>query len=211
MKKIFSLIERSNLELQVNTRVIRSEEFSQLLDAKGLIEKAEQEIKSFREKAEKESIKLKEKAKKEGFEEGMKLWSSAVAGLEQKTQDLRKEFEDEIVSLVIECGKKIMGQEMKTSKTAILSVVQQALRPVATHEHITLYVNKEDLATLEEDKDKLKKAFEYVQSFAIHARSDVEKGGCIIETEAGIINAQLDVLWKSLEVALEGLLKEQQE
>lgn len=209
MKKLFSLIERPDLELKANTKVIRSEDFSHLLNAKELVEKAEKEIEAFRKKATDEAISLKEKSKKEGFEEGIKLWSSAVADLEKKAAALRKEFEDEIVSLVIECGKKIMGKEIKTSKTAVLNIVKEALRPVSTHEHITLYVNKDDLSTIEKNKDELKTSFEYVQSFAIHARADVEQGGCIIETEAGIINAQLDVLWKSLEVTLKGLLKEQ--
>ena len=41
----------------------------------------------------------------------------------------------------------------------------------------------------------------------VHIGSGIEPGGCIIETEAGIINAQLENQWRSLENAFESFMK----
>jgi type III secretion protein L len=54
---------------------------------------------------------------------------------------------------------------------------------------------------LEQEKQEIKKIFEHLQSLSIQERDDVEPGGCIIETEAGIINAQLENQWRALESA----------
>ena len=121
---------------------------------------------------------------------------------------IKKEIESEIVSLVLECSKKIVGKELKTSKATVVKVVKEALKPVSDHESITIFVSKEDFPTVEKQKASLKKQLEYTTSFSIQPRTDIDPGGCVIETEAGIINAQLDVLWKSLEIALKALVSD---
>jgi type III secretion protein L len=60
---------------------------------------------------------------------------------------------------------------------------------------------------LEAAKSQIKKVFEHLESLSIQERSDIEPGGCMIETEAGIINAQLENQWRSLEIAFESFMK----
>ncbi|AGE75514.1 type III secretion system protein [Chlamydia psittaci Mat116] len=43
----------------------------------------------------------------------------------------------------------------------------------------------------------------------IAPKADVTQGGCVIETEAGIVNAQLDVQLAALEKAFSTILKQQ--
>jgi type III secretion protein L len=45
---------------------------------------------------------------------------------------------------------------------------------------------------------------------SLRDRSDIQPGGCIIETEGGIINAQLENQWRVLENALGILLKKKE-
>ena len=206
MTKLFSLIDRSEIELRPGAKVIPKEAYSSYLDAKELLEKAEGEITAFKEKAHTEAEALKQKAIEQGHKEGLEKWTSALAELEKKVSFIKKEVESEIVSLVLECGKKIVGNELKTSKTTVVKIVKEALKPVSDHESVTIFVSKEDFPTVEKHKATLKKQLEYTTSFSIQPRGDIEPGGCVIETEAGIINAQLDVLWKSLEIALKALV-----
>ena len=64
-----------------------------------------------------------------------------------------------------------------------------------------------DLEPLEKERSKIKKIFEHLDSFSLQERADIEPGGCIIETEAGIINAQLENQWRALESAFESFMK----
>ncbi len=66
----------------------------------------------------------------------------------------------------------------------------------------TIYVNKVDKEILEAEKPKIKKILEQVQVLTIQERSDIAPGGCVIETESGIINASLNQ-WRALESAFE--------
>ena len=68
-------------------------------------------------------------------------------------------------------------------------------------------MNKADLAQIEAHKPKIKQIFEQIENLSIQERADIEPGGCIIETEAGIINAQLENQWRNLEIAFESFMK----
>ncbi|NGX36596.1 MAG: hypothetical protein K1000chlam1_01445, partial [Candidatus Anoxychlamydiales bacterium] len=46
-----------------------------------------------------------------------------------------------------------------------------------------------------------KEILELTQIFSLEERNDIEPGGCIIETEKGIINAQLDNQFRAIEAA----------
>jgi type III secretion protein L len=68
-------------------------------------------------------------------------------------------------------------------------------------------VHHDDLVELEKSKSKIKKMFEHLESLSLQERDDIEPGGCMIETEAGIINAQLENQWRALEAAFETFMR----
>ena len=81
------------------------------------------------------------------------------------------------------------------------------MKGVSQHKKITIFVNRKELDAMEKHKQQLRDLFEHAESFSIRARDDVAPGGCIIETEVGIINAQMEHRWKVLEKAFEALVK----
>jgi type III secretion protein L len=104
-------------------------------------------------------------------------------------------------------AKKIVGRELELSEDAIVDIVSSSLKAVAQHHKITIYVNKKELAILEANRPRLKNIFESLESLSLRERNDIAPGGCVIETEGGIINAQLDNQWRILEKAFDNLLK----
>ena len=68
-----------------------------------------------------------------------------------------------------------------------------------------LYVNKDDFEVLDKNKAKIKELFESLDSLSLREREDVERGGLVVETEAGIINAQIKDRWRNLEAAFDSL------
>lgn len=96
-----------------------------------------------------------------------------------------------------------MGEELKLHPDRIVDIVMTSLKPVTQHRKIVIYVNHADLEQLELNRNKIKKIFEHLDSLSIQERDDIEPGGCMIETEVGIINAQLETQWRALEAAFE--------
>lgn len=205
--KPFSMIDKDQVEIDFHKKVIKSKDFETLLSTDELIAKAQQEIDLFKKNAKEEMEKAHIEKEKEGFLAGEKKWSEQIALLQNKLDSLRQEFEKEMVPLVIQCGKKILGKELSSDKNMVIDIVKNSLKPVAAHKFIKIFVHKDDQKILEENKPQLQQVLELAESITIDTRPDISQGGCIIETESGIINATLDTLWESLEAALLSLLK----
>lgn len=207
MTKFFSLISGQQVHAAPGRKIIPAEEFAILTDASEVLELARKQAADFQEETAKEAEEIKAKAKEAGFQEGLTSLNKHIFALNEELETLRKEIQKNILPLALKAAKKIVGEELKLHPDRIVDIVLTSLKPVTQHRKIVIYVNKSDLAALEENKERLKKAFEHLESLSVQERSDIEPGGCMIETEAGIINAQLENQWRALESAFEAFMK----
>lgn len=203
----FSLPSGKQVKRAPGVKIIPREEMELLLGARDMVKETEQEAENYKIEIATECEKRKELAQAEGFEEGYGKWTELIARLEEEIAKVRKEYEKVLIPVALKAAKKIVGREIELSEDVIVDIVSTTLKPVITHKKITIYVNKKDLDTLEKNKASLKQLFESLESFAIKDRSDILPGGCVIETEGGIINAQLENQWRALEKAFDHLIK----
>lgn len=207
MTKRFTLLKKDKVLINKNEKFIPAKEFSTLLDAEEIKNQVEQEIKQLKKATEKKCKELKETARKEGFQKGLEQFNEHIIALEEKKRQLYHETQRLIIPLALKAAKKIVAQELKLHADIIVEIVKQTLKPVLQNHRIKIFVNKEDRVALESNKDSIKSILEQVETLSIEDRPDIERGGCIIETESGIINATLDNQWKALEAAFQGFMK----
>lgn len=207
--KFFTLIHGESVHIAPKTKVIPAEAFSTTVDAMEVLDRVKKDAEQYRLEVAAECEKLKEQAQREGFEEGFKKWVDTIARLEEEIIKVRSDMEKMLVPVALKASKKIVGREIEQSPTAIVDIVSNTLKAVSQHKQITIYVNKKDIDALETNRNKIKQLFESLEVLSIRERADITPGGCIIETEAGIINAQLDNQWRILENAFERLLKKE--
>jgi type III secretion protein L len=206
-KKFFSLIRGDSIHVEPKKRVIPAAEFSQALEAYQVLEEVKKDALKYKQDVAQEIEKLKEQAQKEGFEEGFKAWIEKIAKVEEEIINVRKETEKVALPVALRAAKKIVGRELELSENAIVDIVSNSLKAVVTHKKITIYVNKKDLEALDKNRNKIKDLFENLEILTLRERPDVEPGGCIIETEGGIINAQLANQWRIIENAFDKMMK----
>lgn len=206
--EFFTLIKGDAIHPAPGAKVIPADEFSTLLSSREIRTFAEKDAVDYKLRVAKECELLKEQAELAGFEEGLKRWNEQIAHLEKETLKVSKEMEDAIVPLALTAVKKIIGREIELTPERIVDIVATALKTVSQHRRITIYVNKNDVDLLEEQRNRLKDLFEHLHSLSIIPREDVERGGCIIETEIGIINAQLNNQLDALESAFHAFLQQ---
>ncbi|GAB4187577.1 MAG: HrpE/YscL family type III secretion apparatus protein [Simkaniaceae bacterium] len=205
--KLFSLIKKGKIHLQTDRKVIPAEEFEPLLEAKEIIEKALDDAENYRNETKDACEDLRKKAQEEGFQEGLKQFNDHILKLDQEKRNLRHELQKVVLPLALKAAKKIVAKELETDSATIVNIVMQALKPVTQNHFIKIFVNKEDKEFLDQKKNDIRKILEHVESLVIEERSDIERGGCVIETEAGIINATLENQWRALEAAFEAFMK----
>lgn len=209
IKKCFSLIDGTDVVLGPESKVIPAKEFSTLLSAEEVLEKVKEDAENYRLQVIKECEQLKAAAQQEGFEEGFREWQQHVAALEDEVIKVRKDLEKMLIPVALKAAKKIVGREIELSEETIVDIVSNALKQVAQHKKVTIYVNPKDLERLESGRTRLRKIFESLEVLSLRQRGDISPGGCVIETEGGIINAQIENQWRSLEQAFERIMLHQ--
>mgnify|MGYP001357634949 CR=1 FL=1 len=143
------------------------------------------------------------KAKEEGINEGLEPYNKHIIYFDDRIKNLRHELQKTILPLVYKTTKRIVGEGLKAHPELVLDIVTQSIKKVTTSHQVKLFVNKVDLEFLEEKKEDLTKLFDHLDIFLIEERSDVEPGSCIIQTEKGIVNANLENQYRALKNVLE--------
>jgi type III secretion protein L len=196
MTKLFTLISGKEVRPAPGEKVIEAKDFSVLEKAADLLKMAKKEIEEEAEKARKEAYE-------EGFEKGLASLNKHLFALDKELKEIREGVQKNILPLALKAARKLLGEELKLNPGRIVDIILTSLKPVTQHRKVIIYVNKADLPEIEKGKSKMRKIFEHLESLSIQERDDIEPGGCMIETEAGIINAQLENQWRALEAAFE--------
>ena len=205
---LFALIHSGSIHTHSGKKVIPKEDFSIVMEAKEVLKKAQQEREELLEQTRKECDELKKQAEAQGFQKGLEQFNEQIMGLENSIKTSRHEMQAQILPLVLKASKRIIGEELQTNPETIVNIIQQAIKPITTHQQVKIYVNKADINSVLDQKEELKHRFEKLESLTIEPKKDVTEGSCIIETEVGIINATLENQWRALEAAFETYMKQ---
>jgi len=147
-----------------------------------------------------------EKAKKDGFAAGREEGMSAALEKAVALQDLRDRFyagaEPEIIKLVMTIAEKVIGKMVREHEGAIKSIVRQAVDSTLG-ERITVKLNPEDYKIITAGEHEFKDIFDRTKRIAFKEDEAVKKGGCMVETEIGTIDARLETQLKAIKKALE--------
>ncbi len=208
MKKLFSYLFSGDLHLSSAEKIIPASEFSRLLEAQEVLVKALENAEEKRKLVEEECANLRAKAKEEGYQEGLIQFNKHLLDLEEHGRKVYRDTQNSILRLSLQAAKKIVNKEIELHPETIVDIVLQALAPIKQNHRITILVNKADKEILEEHKPQIKEIFEQLQFLGIQERADIAPGGCVIETESGIINANVENQWKALERAFQNYAKQ---
>lgn len=161
---------------------------------------------------EKENIKATahQDGYKEGHEQGFMEGQNEVNRLVERVhkivesvmvrrEEILCETEQQIVELVLLMTRKVVKIISENQKTVVLSNVLAALKKIRTRGNITLRVNTEDLKLTTAHVDEFIKRIENVNGISVIEDSAVDKGGCIVETDFGAIDARISSQLAELE------------
>jgi len=117
----------------------------------------------------------------------------------QRREEILRETETQIVELVILMTRKVVKIISDNQKSVIMSNVLAALKKMKGRGDVTLRVNLEDVKLTTEHIDDFIKRVENIKGITVLEDSSVEKGGCIVETDFGAIDARISSQLNELE------------
>ena len=150
-----------------------------------------------------EADALREAARAEGFAEGR---AEAVAALEPALAALAQAPEDVRAEQVARrrraraprgrarpgAGRKVLAGALAVEPERVLDSVTGALRGIVERERITVLVNPDDLEIVREAMDKLHASLGGIEHCEVQAERRVGRGGCIVRTPVGDIDARVE-------------------
>lgn len=130
----------------------------------------------------------------------------AVTGVEQLRDELSRKFEQEAVELAFAIAEQILSGAVDVQPERVMDGVRGALRRIVDRHQITVLVNPADLELVSERMDAARTELGGIDQCDVQADRRVGRGGVVVETTAGEIDARIDTqLARAREVVAEAL------
>lgn len=116
-----------------------------------------------------------------------------------KRGEILEKTEAEIVELVLLVAKKVVKVISENQKNVVVQNIVQALRKLRTRSEVTIRVNLADLQLASEHAKDFVAMAENAKHIQIVEDTTIDRGGCIIETDFGEIDARISSQLHELE------------
>jgi flagellar assembly protein FliH len=133
--------------------------------------------------------------------EMVELQNGVVASLRQTVQQVIKETESTLINLALESAKKIIAG-IPVDAEMIEAVVREAVREIEDAAEITIQLHPEDLALLRKHNSPLLNGLPETGPLRFTHSSEVTRGGCIVQTRFGLIDARRETKLEQLRQSL---------
>ncbi|MGV7222377.1 MAG: FliH/SctL family protein [Nitrospinales bacterium] len=169
---------------------------------KDAIEKAKEQSKQVRETANNEGYAV---GRKEGFQAGennaREVFAPFLETLQQIIEDLtslRKrmyvKMEREMVEMIVELTKKIIRFDLADREDSVQDIIRLAVNSVLDRETMVIKVHPEDKTYAENYRPELHRAFGDAKNISFVSHPGVPRGGCVVDSNFGKVEAHLDSL-----------------
>ncbi|MBV9849617.1 MAG: hypothetical protein JO250_08005 [Armatimonadetes bacterium] len=193
--------------------------------AADILAQARREAEEMREDARVLSEALREAAWQEGFHNGQEAGRDAieiklrgewkaeqqalraqvqtlVEGIGAARQALWERQEAEMVAFVLTVARQVIKTEVSQNPEVVRGVIQNALRRVTDREQVRIRVSVGDAGHVRAIREDLLTILDGLRHLEIVDDRRIGDGGCVIETNAGTIDAKIETQLAEVERAL---------
>ncbi len=171
-------------------------------------------IKEIQEKAYSEGFEL---GRKEGVEQalgehrqeltdGLSKLGEVLKSLEDLRQQVFVQNENSLVQLTYQIAKKIAMHELGERPEWITDILSQVIEGAQAEEQITVFLGSEDYEFVVSMEEKLGKKLDFLKKVKLEVRPGVSSGGCLVDTNYGMIDAtveqRVEKVWETLKSRL---------
>lgn len=134
-----------------------------------------------------------------GKQAGTSMTADAVNMMTQVIEQLKNyhaqilaDSQKDIAKMAIAIAEKVLHKEIMMDPATVISVVKNALSKVGFKRQFVVHVNPLDLEVLKGASDQIRSVLDNYESLNFKASPQVAPGGCIVQTESGSVDAQID-------------------
>ena len=186
-------------------------------EAESIIENSKIEGDKIINSSKEEANKIKEDAYNDGYSQGFRKGEEEVELIKKEAEkliieadkykdELIEDLEPEIIELILDLVVKLLSDEVEINPDVVGILIRKGLNEAAVTGDISIHVSKEDYEYVEDNRNEILAGVETMAKITIDEDLSLSKSECIIETEFGNINANLDEQFKELKKSMYYLL-----
>ena len=154
--------------------------------------------------AHKEAERLRAQAITEGRERGLAAVSELLVAARASAARARRNVETDLRTLAVRIAERILEREITVNPDTVADITAAALRQAGAPRDVLLRLHPDDLKALERGRPRLLERAARAEAVEFRADPAIGRGGCIVETELGTVDARLPVQLEAIERALRG-------
>jgi flagellar assembly protein FliH len=153
--------------------------------------------------AEEEADAMRAAARAEGVEQGraeaaaaaaplLAALDAAASGVREERLELADRLESHAVDLALFLAEKVLAAAIAVEPERVVECVRGALRGLVERERVTVLVHPDDLEPVREAMDGVRASLGGIEHCEVQAERRVSRGGAIVRTPDGDIDARIE-------------------
>jgi flagellar biosynthesis/type III secretory pathway protein FliH len=199
-----SKVIKAGSEVPVRRAIVEAPVYDAKMEADRLLADARGQAERILADANQEAERLLNKAQTEGRERGLMAVTELLVGARAAAARARDAAGNELRTLAVKIAEKILARELALRPEAVNDVVAQALSHAGDPHDVVVRLNPADLEAIERGKPRLVERVRSARAVSFRAEESIPRGGCIVETELGVVDARLSTQLEAIERALRG-------
>jgi flagellar biosynthesis/type III secretory pathway protein FliH len=171
------------------------------------------------ERAAAEAAALRETARAEGYEAGLAeartelepaaaALQQAIMAVQADVVDRADRLEAHAVDLGLFLAEKVLGGALAVQPERVVESVRGALRGIVERERITILVSPDDLDLVRDSISDVLGSLGGVEHCEVQAERRVGRGGCVVRTPDGDVDARIETKLQRAREVIESALED---
>ena len=149
-----------------------------------------------------EAERVRDHARGAGRAEGRAEVAATLVRVAEARERMLHELEAQATQVALIAAARIVGDELASRPERVVEIVRPLLMRLRRARQVTLRVHPDDRAALDQALDRLARDAEVAGAIAVETDASLARGGCVITSDAGVLDARLDVRLDALRDAL---------
>ena len=128
----------------------------------------------------------------------IQLQNGVLESLRQVVPQVKEDCQALLVNLALEVAKKLVA-DLPVSVEMVEAAVREALAHAEESPEFNVFLHPEDLTLLEQVNSSLK---QIKGGIHFHSSNEVTRGGCLVQTSFGVLDARRETKFESLKKSL---------
>lgn len=164
-------------------------------------------------RAQEEAETIKQSAFEEGYKKGLEQSNSDIENFRKNvknfmsaTKDVFEYIAPDILEISVDIAKKIIKKEVESDPQVIMNIIIDILKTISKNEpKINIRVKPQVVTYVKDMLPNITYEYGIDAKINIIADPSVDDGGCVFQTNNGIVDASIDTQLEIIKKAIEGI------